>query len=89
MSERALRYSQGHEDKDDEFSKRIWELLGSREDIFVSDCDAVYFDFSVIPSKVQQELQLWRDHYLIYGVTQQGEFASKWVDRWELDGDPN
>lgn len=65
------------------FCKRIWEFLGSRNDIYPSDCDALYFDFSVLPRKVQEEMR--RDAYLIFGITDQGEFVSQWIDRWELD----
>jgi hypothetical protein len=47
--------------------------------------DAYYYDFSEIPREVQEKLQLWRDVYLIYGITTEGEIVSKWVQRYDLD----
>ena len=47
--------------------------------------DAYYYDFSAIPRDIQEELNLWRDAYLIYGVTTAGTLVSRWVDRWDLD----
>ena len=49
--------------------------------------DAYYYDFSVIPREIQIEKNLWRDCYLIFGVTTEGEMVYKWVDRWALDSD--
>ena len=87
-SERLQRYRDGRENERDlELADRIAKLLnhpGINEDCMV---DAYYYDFSVIPEKIQVDLQLWRDAYLIFGITNQGEIVSKWVDRWDLDSD--
>ena len=62
-------------------AQKIWALLGSRFDMHWGDCDAMYFDFSVIP----RHLNLSRDAYFIFGITENAEFVSQWIDRWEFD----
>jgi len=72
-------------EKDQELALRIIALLNhSRID---KNCfvDAYYYDFSVIPRGIQEKLQLWRDAYMIFGITTEGEMITKWVDRWDLD----
>jgi len=73
------------EKDDDSLAKRIWELLGSRKDMFWKDCDAQYYDFSVIPHDVKESLKLWRDAYMLFGITDQAKFVVRWIDRWEFD----
>ena len=68
-------------EKDQQLCKKIWVLLGSPNNVYLYNCDALYFDFSVIPKNAERS----RDSYLIFGITDQGEFISKWIDRWELD----
>ena len=71
--------------KDDEIANRIAALLNHPQIDKYCMVDAYYYDFSVIPRGIQEKLQLWRDAYLIYGITTEGEMISKWVDRWDLD----
>lgn len=72
---------------DQKFAARILALLN--DPAIDKDClvDAYYYDFSVIPHGVQERLNLWRDCYLIFGITTEGEMVSMWVDRWDLDSD--
>lgn len=91
-SERLLRFKENRfqegidlDNADEEFCKRIVQFLNDPRINHTCMVDAYYYDFSVIPRKIQQELQLWRDHYFIYGITDEGEFVTKWVDRWDLD----
>jgi len=91
-SERTLflkesRHLESHEvnEIDETFAARILALLNHPD--VNKDCmvDAYYYDFSVVPRKIQESLNIWRDCYLIFGITHQGEIVSKWIDRWELD----
>lgn len=70
---------------DGELSSRINELLNHPQIDKHCMVDAYYYDFSVIPRDIQERLNLWRDCYLIFGITTEGEMVSKWVDRWDLD----
>jgi hypothetical protein len=71
--------------EDQELSERIAALLNDSKIDKYCMVDAYYYDFSVIPRSIQEKLQLWRDAYLIFGITTEGEMISKWVDRWDLD----
>ena len=73
------------DESDKEVSNRIILLLNEPKIDKYCMVDAYYYDFSVIPRDIQQKLQLWRDVYLIYGITTEGEIISKWIDRWDLD----
>lgn len=92
-SERLERYQERLTDlhwaneSDKKISNRIVSLLNDPK--IDKDCmvDAYYYDFSVIPREIQSRLNLWRDVYLIYGITVDGEIVSRWVDRWDLDSD--
>lgn len=89
-SERLQRYKRESElelaeDNDSEFADRICALLNHPQIDKYCMVDAYYYDFSVIPHFIQEKLQLWRDAYLIFGITTEGEMISKWVDRWDLD----
>lgn len=89
-SERVQRLVENHynEDRDildDELAKRILSLLNDARVDKYCMVDAYYYDFSVIPEAVQKRLNLYRDVYLIFGITTEGEIISKWVDRWDLD----
>jgi len=91
-SERLQRWQLGFEpdwavDKDKQISSRILALLNHPKINKYCMVDAYYYDFSVIPHAIQEKLQLWRDAYLIFGITTDGEIVSKWVDRWDLDSD--
>ncbi len=81
MSERVERYGKSWTNIDDDFSKKIWKLLGERKDVYHGYCDAVYFDFSVIPKHVNAQ----RDMYFLFGLTDNAEFVTMWIDRWEFD----
>jgi hypothetical protein len=91
-SERLERLRQNHYDEDrdiidEKLAQRILLLLNDSKINKFCMVDAYYYDFSVIPKGVQERLQLWRDAYLIYGITIDGEIISKWIDRWDLDSD--
>ncbi len=76
-------------ERDDEaLAKKIWVLLGSRKDLFWKDCDAQYYDFSVIPHEVRENLKLYRDAYMLFGITDEAKFVIRWIDRWEFDSPP-
>ena len=91
-SERLQRYRREFKlefewaDKNDsDLAERIAGLLNHPQIDKYCMVDAYYYDFSVIPTAIQEKLQLWRDAYLIFGITTEGEIVSKWVDRWDLD----
>ena len=71
--------------RDDTFANRIGALLNHPQINKHCMVDAYYYDFSVIPRDIREKLQLWRDCYLLFGITAEGEIVSKWVDRWDLD----
>lgn len=81
--ERLERFEHESYYEDEKFCKKLWSHLGSRDDIFYKDVDALYFDYSGLPEHIKDKA--YRDQYLVYGITDQGEFVSKWVERWELD----
>lgn len=70
---------------DEAFANRIAALLNHPKIDQYCMVDAYYYDFAVIPKGVQKDLDLWRDCYLIYGITIEGEMVSKWVERYDLD----
>lgn len=90
-SERLQRYRERVNDiewavqGDDEIEERIRALLNHPAIDKYCMVDAYYYDFSVIPREIQEKLQLWRDCYLIFGITTEGKMITKWVDRWDLD----
>jgi hypothetical protein len=70
---------------DEEFCNRIVHFLNDKridKDCFV---DAYYYDYSVIPDKIKEKYNMSRDHYLIFGITDEGEMISRWVQRSDLD----
>lgn len=71
--------------RDEEFAERIASILNHPQIDKYCMVDAYYYDFSVIPRDIQEKLQLWRDAYLIFGITKEAEIISKWVDRYDLD----
>ncbi len=73
--------------EDDTFADRIAALLNHPQIDKYCMVDAYYYDFSAIPRDVQERFQIWRDCYLIFGITTVGEMITKWVDRWDLDSD--
>lgn len=87
-SERLQRYIR---DKDDEldatFAKRIAELLNHPKIDEYCMVDAFYYDYSGIPEEIQEKYDFYRDMYLIFGITTEGEIVSGWVDRYDLDSD--
>ena len=89
-SERLQRYRREYDkefaDEDDaRLAERIAALLNHAAIDKYCMVDAYYYDFSVIPHEIQEKLNLWRDVYLIFGITTKGEIISKWVDRWDLN----
>ena len=70
---------------DREISDRIFSLLNHPQIDDYCMVDAYYYDYSEIPDSIEAEYNLWRDAYLIYGITTQGEMVTKWVDRYDLD----
>lgn len=92
-SERLNRYKQSRWDeneleinqKDDLFASRIRALLNHPAIHEYSMVDAYYYDFSVLPEWAKDKF--YRDMYLLYGITHEGEFVTKWIERWDLDSD--
>lgn len=72
---------------DEKLAKKIWGFLGERKDMHYDDVDALYFDYSVIPRHLQgwEKGQFSRDAYMLFGITENGEVITHWIDRWELD----
>lgn len=68
-------------------ANRIASLLNNEKIDEFCMVDAYYYDCSVVPHEVQEKMDLWRDCYLIFGITNEGQVVSKWVDRWDLDSD--
>lgn len=68
-------------------AKRISALLNHSQINENCMVDAYYYDFSVIPRGIQEKNNLWRDCYLIFGITIEGELVSKWIYRRDLDSD--
>lgn len=90
-SERLQRFKSGFGfetsvDNDSKTSLRIFSLLNNSKLDKYCMVDAYYYDFSVIPRNIQEKYNFYRDVYLIFGITIEGEIISKWVDRWDLDG---
>jgi len=85
IKENRYLESHGIDQRDDELALRIRSLLNHPKIDKYCMVDAYYYDFSVIPREIQEKLQLWRDCYLIFGITTEGEMITKWVDRWDLD----
>lgn len=75
------------EDEDDALADRIVALLNHPK--IDSDCmvDAYYYDFSVIPDEIRQKNNFYRDMYMLFGITTEGEVVTKWVERYDLDCD--
>lgn len=73
------------EAEDENLANRIAALLNHPKINQYCMVDAYYYDFSIIPHGIQEKLQLWRDAYMIFGITTEGEMITKWVDRWDLD----
>jgi hypothetical protein len=89
-SERLQRYRRECElewvDENDEIlANRILLLLNDPKIDKYCMVDAYYYDFSVIPDKIQEKFNFYRDVYLIYGISEDGEIISKWVERYDLD----
>jgi hypothetical protein len=94
QSERLQRYKtectrydtqEWAEENDSSLANRIAAFLNHPQIDESCMVDAYYYDFSVIPREIQERLQLWRDSYLIFGITTEGEMITKWVDRWDFD----
>lgn len=92
-SERLQRWKENPCDSEKEWAEEIDIALADRIAKLLNDpkidkycmVDAYYYDFSVIPHAIREKLQFWRDAYLIFGITNEGEMISKWVDRYDLD----
>lgn len=85
-SERLERYNEDPEEEADKvFAKRILDLLNHPDVDKYCMVDAYYYDYSTIPDEILNSLNLYRDAYLIYGITNKGEIVSKWVERYDLD----
>ncbi len=87
-SERLQRFKGNGDNlkkEDEEFSSRIFDLLNHPKITKHCMVDAYYYDYSVIPRHLQGKF--YRDMYLIYGITEDGEIFSKWVERYDLDSD--
>lgn len=67
------------------FCERILALLNHPDVDEFCMLDAYYYDFSTLPDSVRG--QFFRDMYLIFAITNKGDFVAKWVERWDLDSD--
>ncbi len=75
-------------DQEDEvYANRIRELLNHPKIDNYCVVDACYYDAGEIPDEVCHKYGLYTDQYLIYGISFDGEFISKWVGRWDLNSD--
>lgn len=72
---------------DDLFADRIAALLNHDKINKHSMVDAYYYNYSAIPWNLRESLNLFRDSYLLFGITTEAEIVFKWVDRWDLDSD--
>jgi hypothetical protein len=86
MSERYQRKSEGYE-VDEKFRLRLIKLLDHPRIDKFSLVDAYYYDYSAIPQCILDKYNFYRDMYLIYGITDQCDIVSKWIERWDLDSD--
>jgi hypothetical protein len=87
-SERLQRYERAEDDREDrKFSDRIALLLNHPKIDKYCMVDAYYYDFSVIPYEIQQSNNFYRDMYMIFGITTEGQAVTKWVERYDLDSD--
>ena len=78
--------SDGEPDREDKkLAERIRALLNHPKIDSYCMVDAYYYDFSEIPDELHEEIKLWSDCYLIYGITIDAQIVSKWVSQWELD----
>ena len=78
----------GDEDwiKEDEILRdRIIALLNDPRIDDNSVVDAIYHDFSEIPYYVFDNFAIANDAYLIYGISEDRQIISKWVNRYDLD----
>lgn len=70
---------------DSNYSERIFKLLNDPRLDKYSMVDAYYYDYSVIPYVILDKYNFYSDQYLIFGITNEAEIISKWVDRYDLD----
>ena len=73
-SERLQRYREEYDKieadkRDEELSERIMLLLNDPKIDKYCMVDAYYYDFSAIPEAIQAVSYLYRDAYLIFGIT--------------------
>jgi hypothetical protein len=92
-SERLQRYKEYSFDidianeNDEKIADRIRKLLNDPRIDKRCLVDAYYYDFSVIPHEIHQKNNFCGDMYQIYGISENAEIISKWVERWDLDSD--
>jgi hypothetical protein len=88
-SERLQRYKrEGRNEEDDRIlSERIASLLNHPKIDRFCAVDAYYYDFCEIPIEIQRIKNFYRDVYLLFGITTEGEIITKWVERYDLDSD--
>ena len=89
-SERLQRYRREYDkeeaDKaDEELANRIADLLNHPQIDKYCMVDAYYYDFSVIPREIQEMNHFYRDMYLLFGITTEGEVVTEWIERYDLD----
>lgn len=73
------------EREDEKLAERIRALLNHPKIDAYCMVDAYYYDSCQIPIELHEEMNLWCDCYLIYGITIEAQIVSKWVSRWDLD----
>lgn len=68
---------------DEQLRLKIHSLLNDENIDKFCMVDAHYYDFCEIPQEIVDKYNFYRDMYLIFGITKNGEMISKWVERWD------
>lgn len=89
-SERLERLDQNRFNEEYYDDRKFCDRLCAFLEIDPHDCtlvDAAYFDFSVLPEDQYGHKIMSRDAYLVFCIKDNGEYLSRWIDRWDLDSD--
>ncbi len=84
----SYNYSKSDEElyeEDDKLCERIRLFLNHSKIDKYCLVDAYYYDFSGLPEHLKGKF--YRDMYFLYGITNDAEVITKWVERWDLDSD--
>jgi len=69
------------------FSKRILDLLGRKHVGEFCLVDAYLYSYDQIPQYIKDDLKIFEDAYLIFGITDKCELVCRWVDCFDLNND--